>query len=1009
MRHATSHYESERYREEQRVTMARAAHVTAACALALIPVFAYLDTVVFPTHATTFVTWRLVSWVSILTIFGLVSTPVGRRFPLLLGVSVPIAVGIDVNAVTLVTGRESNPYYAGLIVILLGVSLLLPWTPLAALLVSTALVGSYGVAMVATGPIADVPLFTCNLLMLGGSSALVVVGAVMAERMRRRDFQSRMALDAHALRQEAVARFGQLALGGTSTRELMDRAVAVVAEMFGFELAAVLDVETPGKTLCVRSGVGWQNGVVGRTVVIERGSQAEYALEHGAVASDDLAIETRFRPMPLLARHRAGSGISVPIDGRQRRVGLLLAFTTRPRPCATPEVECLEALARVLTTAILREEAAHALTAEAQSATALARLGHDLISSIETPVLLERLCQRTAEALGTDHSVTWLVDVEEQVYRPISCHGMPAEQWEMLRALRVPATAIASIVERLANDKPIELTPHSHEHPLASQISKHLGITRSLLLPLRRRGEIIGVQANGYRGRTEPFTPQQHQLGRTIAQIASMALSNARLVEELEDTSRLKSEFVSTMSHELRTPLNVILGYLDILSDAPAPAEQPMLIGRARTASLELLEMVDATLNLNRIAAGQDTPIFAEAGLRELWEELQADFAAIPRKTAAGLLWEPAGDATLHTDRRKLKIIVKNLVGNALKFTPAGEVLARYALEGDTCVITVRDTGIGIPIPHLPHIFDMFRQVDSSDTRSYAGAGLGLYIVKSLVAQLDGEIDVESTVGRGSTFRIRLPRIPAAAKAVATASPDAATARSNGTSATAAVSSTPRDGYERSQDSDEHTADADDCGGAAEPPVDRGAELASAASKIGATAVNVVATHTVAAGARPAAPHRRRRIVFADDLEVNRHLLQRLLARELPDVECFEAADGLQALALVETHKPDLVLLDLRMPEMDGWQAARRIRALEHGRNVPIIALSVTASPGAEAYALRAGCNEFFAKPVSDFSSLMARIRHWLGPIDVTLEAEPGDADSCVLCRQPLPRVRRRG
>src|SRR6266404_66779 len=369
MRHATSHYESERYREEQRVTMARAARVTAACALALIPVFAYLDTVVFPTHATTFVTWRLVSWVSILTIFGLVSTPVGRRFPLLLGVSVPIAVGIDVNAVTLVTGRESNPYYAGLIVILLGVSLLLPWTPLAALLVSTALVGSYGVAMVATGPIADVPLFTCNLLMLGGSSALVVVGAVMAERMRRRDFQSRMALDAHALRQEAVARFGQLALGGTSTRELMDRAVAVVAEMFGFELAAVLDVETPGKTLCVRSGV------------IERGSQAEYALEHGAVASDDLAIETRFRPMPLLARHRAGSGISVPIDGRQRRVGLLLAFTTRPRPCATPEVECLEALARVLTTAILREEAAHALTAEAQSATALARLGHDLISS----------------------------------------------------------------------------------------------------------------------------------------------------------------------------------------------------------------------------------------------------------------------------------------------------------------------------------------------------------------------------------------------------------------------------------------------------------------------------------------------------------------------------------------------------------------------------------------------------------------------------------------------------
>ncbi len=981
MRHATSHFEPERYREERRVTTARAARVTAACALALIPVFAYLDTVVFPTHATEFVTWRLVSWVSILAIFGLLSTPIGRRFPLLLGVLVPIAVGVDVNAVTLVAGRESNPYYAGLIVILLGASLLLPWTPLAALVVSTALVGSYGAAMVATGPIANVPLFTSNLVLLGGSSALVVVGAVISERMRWRDFCSRMALDANALRQEAVARLGQLALGGPSTRELMDGAVRLVADMLGFELAAVFDLEPDGKTLRMHSGVGWQHGVVGHaTAAVEPGSQAQQTLEHGSISTDDLAAETRFRPMAVLARHRVASGICVPIDGRQRRVGLLLAYTARPRPCTTPEVECLEALARVLTTAILREEAAQALTAEAQSSAALAQVGRDLISSVETPVVLERLCQATAEALGTDHSVTWLVDAKEQVYRPISAHGMPPEQWEMLRALRLPATAIASIVARFARDELVELTPTSHEHPLASQISKHLGITRTLLLPLRRGGEIIGVQANGYRGRTEPFTRQQHQLARTIGQLASMALSNARLVEELERTSRLKSEFVSTMSHELRTPLNVIVGYLDILTEELGPTAQATLIGRARAASLELLEMIDATLNLNRIAAGDDTPVFADVPVAELWEELQTDFAAIPRKTAAGLRWESAADLTLCTDRRKLKIIVKNLVGNALKFTPAGEVVARYALDGDACVFTVRDTGIGIPPKHLPHIFEMFRQVDSSDTRSYAGAGLGLYIVKSLVTQLDGEIDVESTVGRGSTFRIRLPRTPTAAKTVPTSSPDAASA-------------SPADGVDR-------------MGTTLEPAVDRGAELASAANELVATAVNAVTTHEVAATARPPT-RRKQRIVFADDIEVNRHLLQRFLTREMPDVECFEAADGLQALALVETHNPDLVILDLRMPEMDGWQAAKRIRALENGRDVPIIALSVTASPGAEAYALRAGCNEFFAKPVSDFSPLVARINHWLKPADRGVDAEAGDGESCVLCRRPLPRALR--
>ncbi|MBI3770617.1 MAG: response regulator [Deltaproteobacteria bacterium] len=130
----------------------------------------------------------------------------------------------------------------------------------------------------------------------------------------------------------------------------------------------------------------------------------------------------------------------------------------------------------------------------------------------------------------------------------------------------------------------------------------------------------------------------------------------------------------------------------------------------------------------------------------------------------------------------------------------------------------------------------------------------------------------------------------------------------------------------------------------------------------------------------------------------------------MPDAECFEACNGVEALALVEKHQPDLVLLDLRMPEMDGWQAARRIRELENGRDVPIIALSVTASPGAEAYAIHAGCNEFVTKPVSDYSTLMTRLTHWLRPLDGDQpRPEAGDAEICVLCRQPLPRVFRRG
>ncbi len=982
MQHGMSHTGTHRYAEECRAATARGARVAAIAAIALLPFFAYLDTVLFPPPATRFLWWRLFSISVALAVLALLRTPLGRRHPLLLGTLVPLSIGLNIDFITIVAGRETNPYFAGHIVLLLGVSLLMPSTALPALAVSSLLVGSYAGGLLLTAPIANATLFTSNLAILACAAVLVIVAAVVSERLRRREFESRMTLDAHARRQEAVARLGQLALAGTAPAELMERATALVPETLGFPLSGVLELNADGTSLTLRSGAGWRPGIVGNaTASAAAGSHGRFALDAGAaVVSERFDEEPRFAPMAFLREHGALGGLCVPIVGREGPFGLFVAFATEASPrCDTPAAECLESLAAVLTTALLREKADQALAAEAQNSAALAALGRDLISSLETPVLLERLCQRTAEVLGTDHSVTWLLDEEERIYHPISAHGLPAEKWEALRTVRVPARAVAPLLARLANDELVELSPDVRDQAVATGIINHLGITRSLLLPLRRGGELIGIQANGYRGRTAPFTRPQEQLAHAIAQLASMALSNARLVEELERASRLKSEFVSTMSHELRTPLNVIVGYLDILGDELGDSPHTLLLGRARAASIELLEMIEATLNLNRLSAGQDPPVFADLQIADLWEELQADFAAIPRKTKAALRWEPAANVCLRTDRRKLKIVIKNLVGNALKFTPQGMVCAQAQREGPCCVVTVTDTGIGIPGSHLPHIFDMFRQVDSSDARSYAGAGLGLYIVKSLLTQLEGEVTVESTPGHGSTFRIRLPLVP-------TAHPSTPPPRADGRRAP--VESAPE-------------------GAADEAPVD----LDEAQRRLAAVGTHAARTRQTAVGARNGAPAargagRRRRIVFADDLEMNRHLMQRFFQREMPDVECFVASDGVQALALVEAQEPDLVILDLRMPEMDGWQAARRIRELAAGRDVPILALSVTASPGVEAYALHAGCNEFIPKPVSDFRGLMERITHWLRPRDGDGPAEDSSsAGVCVLCRRPLPNA----
>jgi signal transduction histidine kinase len=260
----------------------------------------------------------------------------------------------------------------------------------------------------------------------------------------------------------------------------------------------------------------------------------------------------------------------------------------------------------------------------------------------------------------------------------------------------------------------------------------------------------------GYVLRTGPFSDRQRRLALGVGQATAAALENARLISDLQTASRIKSEFVSTMSHELRTPLHVIMGYTDMVEDLEG-SERREALGKIRATSRELLELIEATLNLNRLESGHDTPNFESVPVAALWDELRGEFDAVRRTPGVALRFEATDGLLLLTDRRKLKIVIKNLVGNALKFTPSGEVVATCRREGSLGRITVRDTGIGIEPEALPHIFEMFRQVDSSDRRSYGGVGLGLHIVRRLVEQLRGEIRVDSEAGIGSIFTVTLP------------------------------------------------------------------------------------------------------------------------------------------------------------------------------------------------------------------------------------------------------------
>ncbi len=485
------------------------------------------------------------------------------------------------------------------------------------------------------------------------------------------------------------------------------------------------------------------------------------------VVVSDIATDplwTAFRDLALASELRACWSFPI-LATNGRCLGTFAMYYREARTPAPRDWHLVEVATHVAGVAIERHRTATELARstarlaeESRLSTALAHAGHEMISSLSTPVLLDRLCQLTTELLGCDVSDTVLRDATHDVLLPRSSHGYTPEQQDALRVTRLSAGTLAPLLHALERQGHVQVHTAKVTDPGTARLLTEYDITRSLYVALRRGPDLIGFLSAGHRGRETAFSPLQERLAIGLAQLASMALENARLVDELRHASQLKSEFVSTMSHELRTPLGVILGYTDMLhEDGLDPAERERTLGRIRRAGLELLEMIEATLNLGRLEAGRDPACVETVGVAALLEELATEFAALNHSTTTVLRWEPASGLVLDTDRRKLRMILKNLVGNALKFTPSGEVVVRAELRGERCAFTVRDTGVGIATDRLPVIFEMFRQADSSDARSYGGVGLGLYIVQRLLDQLSGDIAVASAPERGTTFTVTLP------------------------------------------------------------------------------------------------------------------------------------------------------------------------------------------------------------------------------------------------------------
>jgi len=397
------------------------------------------------------------------------------------------------------------------------------------------------------------------------------------------------------------------------------------------------------------------------------------------------------------------------------------------------------------------------LRSEVCVSAALVRVSRELMSSIDASVMLDRLCRITCEVLPSDCSRTFLWQPEAQVYLALAGCGDTSEQWEIARALRIPRRAIADLLARLEHEDVVEITA-PRPHTIASAMLGDAQV--AVFAALRRGDEISGIQMAGLRA-ASAFGAHQLRIAAGIGQIASMALANAKLVGELERANRVKSEFVATMSHELRTPLCLIMGYNDLLLDGAfgAPTtEQADIMGRIANSSRELLEMIQATLDLSRLEGNKVELQVKEVMVADLLADLDVETRGMQTESALRFTWPaPIDLPRVRTDPVKLKMVLKNLITNAIKFTDAGGVTVATRQRDRGIEFAVSDTGIGIAPEARTLIFEPFRQVHSPPTRRHNGAGLGLYIVRRTVDLLRGAVAVESEVERGSTFRVWIP------------------------------------------------------------------------------------------------------------------------------------------------------------------------------------------------------------------------------------------------------------
>ncbi len=429
------------------------------------------------------------------------------------------------------------------------------------------------------------------------------------------------------------------------------------------------------------------------------------------------------------------------------------------------------------------------------------------------------------------------------------------------------------------------------------------------------------------------------QIAASIANARAYS-SEKKRAEALAEIDRAKTAFFSNVSHEFRTPLTLMLGPLqDLLARSqthlsPTAKEQLNLVSRN---GARLLRLVNTLLDFSRLEAGRVQPVYQATDLTGFTSELVSVFRSATDKAGLRLIVEASDlGEPVYVDRDMWEKVVLNLISNAFKFTFEGEIAVSVHRTGNMAELRVRDTGVGIPAEAIPKLFERFNRVPNVPSRTHEGSGIGLALVHELVKLHSGSVRVESILGQGSTFIVSIPF--GQSHIVPGQMGGSRSLSSTAVGAKPFVEEALRWLPDSADATDEIFSVHDDLLPVPYPPASQ-------------TAV------------RP-------RVLVADDNSDMRQYLSRLLSEQY---EVETVADGQAALQAVHKERPDLIVSDVMMPILDGFELLKVLRSDEETRTIPVVLLSARAGEDSRVEGIQAGADDYLIKPFSA-RELLARV-----------------------------------